>query len=141
MPVLCDFIIVSFFGNSALYEVLQGNTAFAELAVQSPEHGWYALLELFPGATILIVLATLSGLLFYITSANSGAMVMSNFSTSIPDPSEDATKVATYFLGGVDGSIDHLYVDCRRRHYHGICHAYLCSSCDDYCLSGDVLFF
>ena len=92
VPVLCDFIIVSFFGNSALYEVLQGNTAFAELAVQSPERGWYALLELFPGATILIALATLSGLLFYITSANSGAMVMSNFSTSIPDPSEDGPK-------------------------------------------------
>lgn len=33
VPVLCDFIIVSFFGNSALYKVLQGNTAFAELAV------------------------------------------------------------------------------------------------------------
>ncbi|WP_367106958.1 choline BCCT transporter BetT [uncultured Psychrobacter sp.] len=92
VPVLCDFIIVSFFGNSALYEVLQGNTAFAELAVESPERGWYALLELFPGATILIALATLSGFLFYITSANSGAMVMSNFSTSIPDPSEDGPK-------------------------------------------------
>lgn len=92
VPVLCDFIIVSFFGNSALYEVLQGNTAFAELAIQSPERGWYALLELFPGATILVALATLSGFLFYITSANSGAMVMSNFSTSIPDPSEDGPK-------------------------------------------------
>ncbi|AMN49449.1 choline BCCT transporter BetT [Psychrobacter sp. P2G3] len=92
VPVLCDFIIVSFFGNSALYQVMQGNTAFAELAVQSPERGWYALLELFPGATILVALATLSGLLFYITSANSGAMVMSNFSTSIPDPSEDGPK-------------------------------------------------
>lgn len=92
VPVLCDFIIVSFFGNSALYQVLQGNTAFAELAVESPERGWYALLELFPGATILVALATLSGLLFYITSANSGAMVMSNFSTSIPDPSEDGPK-------------------------------------------------
>ncbi|WP_296245285.1 MULTISPECIES: choline BCCT transporter BetT [unclassified Psychrobacter] len=92
VPVLCDFIIVSFFGNSALFQVLQGNTAFAELAVESPERGWYALLELFPGATILVALATLSGLLFYITSANSGAMVMSNFSTSIPDPSEDGPK-------------------------------------------------
>ena len=92
VPVLCDFIIVSFFGNSALYEVLQGNTAFAELAVQSPERGWYALLETFPGATFLIALATFSGLLFYITSANSGAMVMSNFSASIPDPSKDGPK-------------------------------------------------
>ncbi len=88
-PVLCDFIIVSLFGNSALFQVMQGNTAFAELAVQSPERGWYALLEMFPGSMFLIGLATLSGLLFYLTSANSGAMVMSNFSASIPDPSHD----------------------------------------------------
>ena len=92
VPVLCDFIIVSFFGNSALYEVLQGHTAFAELAVESPERGWYALLGMFPGAAFLVGLATLSGLLFYLTSANSGAMVMSNFSSSIPDPSKDGPK-------------------------------------------------
>ncbi|MGB6056244.1 MAG: choline BCCT transporter BetT [Burkholderiaceae bacterium] len=91
-PVLCDFIIVSLFGNSALYQVLQGNMAFADLAIQSPERGWYALLQMFPGAMFLIGLATLSGLLFYLTSANSGAMVMSNFSASIPDPSQDGPK-------------------------------------------------
>lgn len=92
VPVLCDFIIVSLFGNSALYQVLQGNTAFAELAVRNPEQGWYALLEMFPGAIFLICLATFSGLLFYLTSANSGAMVMSNFSASIPDPAQDGPK-------------------------------------------------
>lgn len=92
VPVLCDFLIVSLFGNSALHQVMLGNTAFAELAVQSPERGWYALLQMFPGAMFLIGLATLSGLLFYLTSANSGAMVMSNFSASIPDPSHDGPK-------------------------------------------------
>lgn len=91
-PVLCDFIIVSLFGNSALFQVLQGDIAFAELAVESPERGWYALLEMFPGAMFLIGLATLSGLLFYLTSANSGAMVTSNFSASIPDPAHDGPK-------------------------------------------------
>jgi choline/glycine/proline betaine transport protein len=91
-PVLCDFFIVSIFGNSALSEVLNGNKAFAEEAIKSPEHGWSSLLEMFPGAPFLIGLATLSGLLFYLTSANSGAMVMSNFSSSIPDPSVDGAK-------------------------------------------------
>jgi choline/glycine/proline betaine transport protein len=91
-PVLCDFIIVSFFGNSALLEVLNGNTQFADLAVDSPEQGWYALLQMFPLPMFLVGLATLSGLLFYLTSANSGAMVMSNFSASIPDPSHDGPK-------------------------------------------------
>lgn len=91
-PVLCDFIIVSIFGNSAMSEVLGGNMEFANLAMESPEKGWYALLEMFPGAAFLIGLATLSGLLFYLTSANSGAMVMSNFSSTIPDPSQDGAK-------------------------------------------------
>lgn len=91
-PVLCDFLIVSIFGNSAMHEVLNGNKDFAQLAIDSPEQGWYALLEMFPGASFLIGLGTLSGLLFYLTSANSGAMVMSNFSSSIPDPSQDGAK-------------------------------------------------
>ncbi|MDN6170780.1 MAG: BCCT family transporter, partial [Micrococcaceae bacterium] len=91
-PVLCDFFIVTIFGNSALRQVLEGNRDFAELAMDSPEHGWYALLEMFPGAPFLIGLATLSGMLFYLTSANSGAMVMANFSSSIPDPSVDGAK-------------------------------------------------
>lgn len=92
VPVICDFLIVTTFGNSAMYEVLNGNDAFAKLAMETPEQGWYTLLEMFPGATFLIGLATISGLLFYLTSANSGAMVMANFSSSIPDPSQDGAK-------------------------------------------------
>src|SRR5699024_5888335 len=82
-PVLCDFFIVCTFGNSALWEVLNGNRGFAELAMANPDQGWYELLSKFPGAPFLVGLATLSGLLFYLTSANSGAMVMSNFSSTI----------------------------------------------------------
>src|SRR5699024_8212609 len=80
IPVLCDLVMVYLFGNSAISAaVLMGNSAGGELAPHRPEHGWYALLEMFPRAMLLVGLATLSGLLFYLTSANSGAMVMSNF--------------------------------------------------------------
>src|SRR5699024_7187979 len=73
IPVLCDLVMVSLFGNSAIFEaVFKNNTEFADLALESPEQGWYALLEMFPGAMLLVGLATLSGLLFYLTSANSG---------------------------------------------------------------------
>ena len=92
VPVLCDFLIVTTFGNSAMWEVLHGNEEFAQLAMDSPEQGWYSLMEMFPGSMFLIGLATLSGLLFYLTSANSGAMVMSNFSSTILDPAEDGAK-------------------------------------------------
>jgi hypothetical protein len=93
--VLCDLLVVTIFGNSALSVVLEdtaASRAFAQLAIDSPEQGWYALLEMFPGAAFLIGLATLSGLLFYLTSANSGALVMSNFSSTIPDPEQDGAK-------------------------------------------------
>jgi choline/glycine/proline betaine transport protein len=102
-PVLCDFLIVSLFGNSALFQVMQGDRAFAELAIQSPERGWYALLAGFPGAMFLIGLSTLSGLLFYLTSANSGAMVTANFSSSIPDPSQDGPKWLRIFWALITG--------------------------------------
>lgn len=94
-PVLCDLLVVTIFGNSALAVVLEdtpASRAFAQLAVDSPEQGWYALLEMFPGAAFLVGLATLSGLLFYLTSANSGALVMANFSSTIPDPGQDGAK-------------------------------------------------
>jgi choline/glycine/proline betaine transport protein len=103
VPVLCDFLVVSIFGNSAMHEVLGGNTAFAQLAMDNPQQGWYALLGTFPGAAILIGLATLAGVLFYITSANSGAMMMSNFSSTIPDPSQDGPKWLRVFWALVTG--------------------------------------
>lgn len=91
-PVLFDLLIVTIFGNSALWRVMNGDDEFGALAVNSPEEGWYALLQSFPGAPLLIGLATISGMLFYLTSANSGAMVMSNFSSYIRDPGEDGPK-------------------------------------------------
>lgn len=91
-PVLFDILIVTIFGNSALWRVMNGDDEFGALAVSSPEEGWYALLETFPGAPLLIGVATISGMLFYLTSANSGAMVMSNFSSFIRDPGQDGPK-------------------------------------------------
>lgn len=91
-PVLCDFVVVSIFGNSAMYQVLHGNKAFGQLAMESPEKGWYALLQMYPGATFLVGLGTAAGLLFYLTSANAGSMMMSNFSSTITDPGQDGAK-------------------------------------------------
>src|SRR5690606_39397179 len=53
VPVLCDFIIASLFGSSARWGVLQGNDAFAALAVESPGQAGYALRGMFPGAPLL----------------------------------------------------------------------------------------
>ena len=91
VPLAFIIIFISIFGNSALDIVRSGNTEFGEIAMNVPEQGFYDLLSLYPGAFFLIGLATVVGLLFYVTSADSGALVLSSFTSIIEDPREDGT--------------------------------------------------
>ena len=81
---------VSIFGNSALERVRGGDAAFGELAMNQPERGFYTLLQDYPGALFIIGVATLVGLLFYVTSADSGALVMANLSSTLKTSHADA---------------------------------------------------
>ena len=94
MTVPFTFILlwISIFGNSALDLVVGGNTEFGEVAMNTPERAFYSLLEQYPGATLAASIATFTGLLFYVTSADSGALVMSNFTSRIDDPNQDGPK-------------------------------------------------
>nr|WP_270263264.1 choline BCCT transporter BetT [Kocuria marina] len=94
MTVPFAFILlwISIFGNSALGIVVGGNDAFGEVAMGTPERAFYSLLAEYPGATVAASVATFTGLLFYVTSADSGALVMSNFTSRIDDPNQDGPK-------------------------------------------------
>ncbi|MDU0349782.1 choline BCCT transporter BetT [Actinomyces sp. MRS3W] len=81
LPFSYVMMWVSIFGNSALDLIRSGNLEFAELTVAEPEQGLYMLLGHLPGGTILIALALFIGILFYVTSADSGALVMANLSS------------------------------------------------------------
>lgn len=81
---------VSIFGNSALERIRGGDEAFGQLALNSPERGFYTLLQDYPGALFLVGVATLVGLLFYVTSADSGALVMANLSSNLKTSHDDA---------------------------------------------------
>ena len=81
---------VSIFGNSAVKQIADGDAAFGELAMSQPEEGFYTLLQQYPGALFLVGLATFVGLLFYVTSADSGALVMANLTSDLPDSETDA---------------------------------------------------
>lgn len=105
---------VSIYGNAALDEVRTGNTRFTEAASASPEGGFYALLAEYPAFPFIAGLATIVGLLFYVTSADSGALVMANLSSHLRSVDEDggprlrifwavATGALTLAILGVDG--------------------------------------
>ncbi|WP_166133709.1 choline BCCT transporter BetT [Nocardioides ochotonae] len=96
---------ISIFGNDALDQVRSGNGDFAETASASPEGGFYALLAEHPGFLVVASLATFVGLLFYVTSADSGALVMANLSSRLPSVSSDGARGVRIFWAVVTGAL------------------------------------
>lgn len=90
IPFLYIVMWVAMFGNAAIDRIRGGDKAFGEAAMNKPETGFYSLLQSYPGATFIIGLATFVGLLFYVTSADSGALVMANLTSELPDAESDA---------------------------------------------------
>ncbi|MHA7303988.1 choline BCCT transporter BetT [Arthrobacter sp. TMN-49] len=97
VPFVFILLWISIFGNTALDLVRSGNSAFGEMAMSNPERGFYLMLDQYPGATLTAAVATFTGLLFYVTSADSGALVMANFTSRLNDPGADAAKWVRLF--------------------------------------------
>ncbi|WP_127843008.1 choline BCCT transporter BetT [Actinomyces wuliandei] len=93
----------SIFGNSALDLIRSGNMEFAELTVNEPEQGLYTLLTHLPGGTFLVALALFIGILFYVTSADSGALVMASLSSHVRSEKEDAPAWLRIFWASLVG--------------------------------------
>ncbi|MBS4101007.1 choline BCCT transporter BetT [Tsukamurella paurometabola] len=96
VPFSFILVWISVFGNSAL-EVARGDKSFAEATAATPEVGFYSLLEKYPGAPLLLAIATITGLLFYVTSADSGSLVMGNFTSKLADPMADCARSTRIF--------------------------------------------
>lgn len=103
IPFAFIAIFVSIFGNSALELILGGDTAFAESAVNTPERAFFDLLQQYPAAPVVLGVALLTGLLFYVTSADSGALVLANLTSKMEDPRQDAGKLQRVFWAVATG--------------------------------------
>ncbi len=93
---------VAIFGNSALELIRSGDTNFAETTISAPEQGLYLLLGAVGGKPI-IAIALFIGVLFYVTSADSGALVMSSLSSRIKGEREDAAPWLRIFWATLTG--------------------------------------
>lgn len=93
---------VAIFGNSALELIRSGDTSFAETTISAPEQGLYLLLGTVGGKPI-IAIALFIGVLFYVTSADSGALVMSSLSSRIKGEREDAAPWLRIFWATLTG--------------------------------------
>lgn len=112
IPFLFVLMWVSVFGNSALDLVIGGDSEFGQTALDYPERAFYLLLEQYPAPMLVAAVASLIGLLLYITSADSAALVMSNFTSKITDTQQDGKKWTRIFWAVVVGvlTISMLYV-------------------------------
>jgi choline/glycine/proline betaine transport protein len=103
IPFLFILVFISIFGNSALDLVIGGADDFGEVAMEVPEQAFYTLLAEYPGAMFVVGLATFIGLLFYVTSADSGALVTGNFTSHLGSPRADASKPVRVFWAVATG--------------------------------------
>ncbi|WP_025274240.1 choline BCCT transporter BetT [Haloglycomyces albus] len=103
IPFLFTLMFLAIFGNAAINQVRGGDEEFGETTMAVPEEGFYNLLAQYPGVTFIAGLATFVGLLFYVTSADSGAIVLGNFTTKLSDPRKDAKPWMRIFWSVVLG--------------------------------------
>ena len=103
LPFTYVVMWISIFGNNALDLIRSGATDFAQKTAAAPEQGLYLMLDALPGSTGLIALALFVGILFYVTSADSGALVMANLSSRIRGEREDAAAWLRIFWAALTG--------------------------------------
>ncbi len=98
---------ISIFGNAALDEIRRGNASFTKIASEAtdPSNGLWALLQEYPGFTVVASLAIVVGLLFYVTSADSGALVMANLSSRLPTANTDGNPSVRIFWAVATGAL------------------------------------
>jgi choline/glycine/proline betaine transport protein len=91
---------LSIFGNSALDQVLHhGQEHLAQLAVDNPPTVLYALLDNYPWSRTLITVTVIVSFIFFVTSADSGTVVLSTLSSHGGAPEDDGPRWLRVFWG------------------------------------------
>lgn len=105
LPFVFVLVWIAVFGNAAIQRVLGGDRTFGELTMDYPERGFYELLQDYPGALVVTVAASVIGLLLYITSADSAALVTANLSSHITSADTDGPRWTRVFWAVATGAL------------------------------------
>ncbi|MGH3585670.1 MAG: choline BCCT transporter BetT, partial [Pseudonocardia sp.] len=94
---------ISIFGNSAIDLIRDGNAEFGQNTIDNPAQGFYQLLAQYPAVGVIASIATFVGLLFYVTSADSAALVMANLTSHLPTEKSDGAPWLRIFWAVATG--------------------------------------
>ncbi|MCK5886755.1 MAG: BCCT family transporter, partial [Alcanivorax sp.] len=90
LPLTFMMVWMSVMGNSAIDMVMNGATEFGKEAVGNPGSAIYLFLEQLPWVTVTTIVVTVLAIVFFVTSGDSGSLVLSNLTCRIKDPNNDA---------------------------------------------------
>lgn len=105
IPLGFIFAWFSIFGNSAIELVNNGAVELGKTALENPAMGMFALFEHYPLASLWSFLAVIIGLIFFVTSADSGALVLANLSSRNLASGADAPIWLRLFWAAATGLI------------------------------------
>ncbi|MBH9417697.1 choline BCCT transporter BetT [Pseudomonas aeruginosa] len=92
---------MSIFGNSALEQALGGASALGRVAIEQPSMALYQMLQNYPWSRAVITVTVLVSFVFFVTSADSGTVVLSPLSAHGGSADDDGPKWLRVFWGSV----------------------------------------
>jgi len=90
LPMTFMMIWMSIMGNSAIDLVINGAQAFKEGASADPAASIYLFMEELPWTGLTTLVVSILAVVFFVTSGDSGALVLSNFTSKLSDVDHDA---------------------------------------------------
>lgn len=92
---------MSIFGNSALEQALGGASELGRMAIEQPSMALYQMLQNYPWSRAVITVTVLVSFVFFVTSADSGTVVLSTLSAHGGSADDDGPKWLRVFWGSV----------------------------------------
>ncbi|HBO9546028.1 TPA: choline BCCT transporter BetT [Pseudomonas aeruginosa] len=92
---------MSIFGNSALEQALGGASELGRVAIEQPSMALYQMLQNYPWSRAVITVTVLVSFVFFVTSADSGIVVLSTLSAHGGSADDDGPKWLRVFWGSV----------------------------------------
>lgn len=105
MPLIIVMVMISVLGNSAIDMVDKGLVELGQQAIDAPQASIYTFFEQLPWVPLTASLVTLLIIIFFVTSADSGALVLSNFTYILRDVNHDAPIRLRIFWSAIVGVI------------------------------------
>jgi choline/glycine/proline betaine transport protein len=92
LPLSFMIAWMSIMGNSAIDLVMTGSGVidFGQQAMTNPGSSIYLFLQSFPWVGLTTVVVTILAIVFFVTSGDSGSLVLSNLTSVLRDPNTDA---------------------------------------------------